>query len=352
MVQPDQKPTELVDRLGRPLRDLRVSVTDKCNFRCTYCMPRDKTDTRAFLPRSEILDFEEIVRLVKSFAARGVRKVRVTGGEPLLRRQISSLISLLKPLGVEVALTTNGVLLKEVARELKDAGLDRITVSLDALDPDVFQKVCDAPSYGPEDVLEGIEAAHAAGFETVKVNCAVRRGFNDDQVVPIARHFAGTPVVVRFIEFMDVGTRNDWDPREVFSATELRAKLAEVDELVPLESQYRGEVAQRYRYRNGAGEVGIIASVSRPFCGDCTRARLSADGSLYTCLFAHTGFDLRQLVRSGASDEQLDEALVRWWSARVDRYSERRAIDGPRSSGDEKHLPVVSKKVEMSFIGG
>lgn len=341
----------ITDRLGRPLSDLRISVTDRCNFRCTYCMPREKVDGETFLGRSELLTFEEITRIARVFVSLGVRKIRLTGGEPLLRRELWRLVEMLRALDVDLALTTNGVLLPRLAAQLRDAGLQRVTVSLDALDAGVFQKICDAPGFGPEDVLRGIEAAEAAGFTSIKINCAVRRGENEDQVEPIARHFATSPHVVRFIEFMDVGTRNGWDPRQVVSATEIRALLSRVDGLEPLPPNYRGEVAQRFRYLHGAGEVGIIASVSQPFCGDCTRARMSADGSLYRCLFAHSGYDVRAPIRSGASTDELERMVSAWWGARVDRYSERRAISGP-AQRDGRRLPVLQSKIEMSFIGG
>lgn len=339
------------DQLGRTLSDLRVSVTDRCNFRCTYCMPREKVEGASFLPREALLSFEEITRAAQVFVDLGVRKIRLTGGEPLLRRELPCLVKLLSGLGVELALTTNGVLLPRLAAELKGAGLHRLTVSLDALDPAVFQSICDAPGFGPEDVLSGIEAAEAAGFHSIKINCAVRRGGNEGEVARIARHFSGSPHIVRFIEFMDVGTRNGWDARQVVSANEIRALLSEVDELVPLPQKYRGEVARRYKYAHSDGEVGIIASVSEPFCGDCSRARMSADGSLYKCLFAHTGYDLRAALRAGQDGKELREAVTGWWRARTDRYSEVRAkAASPGAQG--RHLPVFDPKVEMSFIGG
>jgi cyclic pyranopterin phosphate synthase len=344
-------PRALEDRLHRPLFDLRVSVTDRCNFRCTYCMPRDKVEGASFLPRAELLSFEEIARAAKVFVSLGVRKIRLTGGEPLLRRELPRLVRMLQSLDVELALTTNGVLLPKLAAQLKDAGLHRLTVSLDALDPAVFQRVCDAPGFGPQDVLAGIQAASGAGFSSIKINCAVRRGENEGEVAKIARYFAGSGHIVRFIEFMDVGTRNGWEPRAVVSASEIRALLSEVDELVALPANYRGEVAQRYKYAGGAGEVGIIASVSEPFCGDCSRARMSADGSLYACLFARQGFDLRAALRGGSSEEELRAAVTAWWREREDRYSELRAQASSQSRG-ARHLPLVSGKVEMSFIGG
>lgn len=346
-----------LDQLGRPLRDLRVSVTDRCNFRCTYCMPRASIDEGAFLPRSQLLDFEEIARVARVFVGLGVRKIRLTGGEPLLRRQLPRLVEMLARLDVEVALTTNGVLLSKFARELRDAGLSRVTVSLDALDEAVFQRVCDAPGFSVRDVLGGIEAASAAGFSGVKVNCAVRRGENESEVVPLARYFRGTGHVLRFIEFMDVGTRNGWSHHEVVSAEEIRMALLAVDGLRPLSAQYRGEVAQRYEYEDGAGEVGIIASVTQPFCGDCTRARLSSDGALYSCLFSSHGTPLREVLRAGATDDELTRRVRSWWSERTDRYSEARGLltEETRATDRDapgKKLPVVQSRVEMSFIGG
>lgn len=339
------------DQLGRTLSDLRVSVTDRCNFRCTYCMPREKVEGGSFLPKAELLSFEEIAKAAAVFVDLGVSKIRLTGGEPLLRRELPRLVKMLSGLGAELALTTNGVLLPKLAAPLKEAGLHRLTVSLDALDASVFQTICDAPSFGPQDVLAGICAAEDAGFESIKINCAVRRGGNESEVPKIARHFSGTPHIVRFIEFMDVGTRNGWDPSDVVCASEIRALLAEVGELVPVDPNYRGEVARRYKYANGMGEIGIIASVSEPFCGDCTRARMSADGSLYKCLFAQMGYDLRAALRAGKSEIELGRALTDWWEARTDRYSESRAVVGS-SEGQERRLPILGSKVEMSFIGG
>lgn len=331
------------DQLGRALSDLRMSVTDRCNFRCTYCMPRETVESASFLPRDALLSFEEITRTAEVFVGLGVRKLRLTGGEPLLRRELPRLVKMLSGLGVEIALTTNGVLLPKLAAELKESGLHRLTVSLDALDPTVFQTICDAPGFGPEDVLAGIEAAEGAGFESIKINCAVRRGENESEVPKIARHFAKSPHIVRFIEFMDVGTRNGWEMHQVVSATEIRTLLSEVDELVPLPQNYRGEVARRYRYAHGQGEVGIIASVSEPFCGDCSRARMSADGSLYKCLFASTGYDFRAALRAGKSTSELGEVVSNWWAARTDRYSEVR-VQTPPSDVRKLHLPLAASK--------
>ena len=334
-------PARFLDQLGRPLGDLRVSVTDRCNFRCRYCMPRESFGTEhAFLPRSELLSFEEVTRLVRVLGG-AVRKVRLTGGEPLLRKDVAQLIAMLKrEASVEVALTTNGVLLPKLAAALASAGLERLTVSLDALDDAVFRAVTDA-DYGVSDVLAGIDSAVRAGFERVKVNCVVRRGLNESQILPLARHFHGTPHVLRFIEYMDVGATNGWRSQQVLSAAEI---VELIDRELPLEATPRtqgSDVAERYRYRDGGGEIGVIASVTRPFCGDCTRLRLSADGQLFTCLFAAFGSDIRGPLRSGASDPELHELVRRIWERRADRYSELRA---------EQIVP--RRRLEMSYLGG
>jgi cyclic pyranopterin phosphate synthase len=332
----------VTDTLGRPLRDLRISVTDRCNFRCVYCMPKEVfgRDYR-FLPRRELLSYEEIARLARVFAAHGVEKIRLTGGEPLVRRDLERLVELLAAIpGLDLTLTTNGSLLAPKAQALADAGLGRITVSLDSLDDEVFRRMNDV-DFPVDRVLEGIEAAAAAGLRPVKINMVVRRGLNEDSVLPMARHFHRTRHVLRFIEYMDVGHTNGWRLDDVVPAAEILAAIDAELPLEPLEPRYRGEVAQRYRYRDGGGEVGVIASVTQPFCGDCTRARLSADGKLYTCLFAVRGHDLRGLLRDGASEEELLAALGRIWAARDDRYSELR-------SAETVGLP----KVEMSYIGG
>jgi GTP 3',8-cyclase len=330
-----------LDLLRRPLRDLRVSVTDRCNFRCVYCMPREVYGRDfPFLPRAELLTFEEIERLARAFAGHGVRKVRITGGEPLVRRDLERLVAALARIpGLDLTLTTNGTLLPAKARALADAGLSRVTVSLDSLDDDVFRAMNDADvTVAP--VLAGIEAAAAAGLP-VKVNCVVKRGVNEGEVVPMARFFRGTGHVVRFIEYMDVGHSNGWRLDDVVPAAEIVQALDAEFPLDPVEPAYRGEVARRWRYRDGAGEIGVIASVTRPFCGDCTRARLSADGKLFTCLFAVRGHDLRAVIRGGADDGELTAAIEAIWSGRDDRYSELR-------SAETVGLP----KVEMSYIGG
>jgi cyclic pyranopterin phosphate synthase len=330
-----------LDTLGRPLRDLRISVTDRCNLRCTYCMPKSVFGKdHVFLPRSDLLTFEEIARVARVLAGRGVTKIRITGGEPLLRRDLERLIELLAGIGgLELTLTTNGVLLPSKAAALAEAGLDRVTVSLDALDDAIFREMSDT-DLPVARVLEGIDAATAAGLP-VKVNAVIKRGVNDDQVVPLARHFRGSGHVLRLIEFMDVGSTNGWRLDDVVPAAELLARVAAEFPLEPVEPAYRGEVAKRWRYLDGGGELGVIASVSQPFCGDCTRARLSADGSLYTCLFARAGHDLRALLRGGADDEALGASIGAIWSARADRYSEIRT-----------ELTDHRSKVEMSFIGG
>jgi cyclic pyranopterin phosphate synthase len=332
----------LVDTLGRPIRDLRVSVTDRCNFRCVYCMPKEVFGRdHAFLPRAELLTFEEIERVARAFVGLGVEKIRVTGGEPLVRRDLHVLVRKLAGIsGLDLALTTNGALLVQQAQALRDAGLRRITVSLDSLDDEVFRAMNDA-DVPVERVLAGIDAAVAAGLEPVKVNVVVKRGLNENGVVPLARAFRGTGVVVRFIEYMDVGHTNGWRLDDVVPAAEIVETIAAEFPLEPLAASYSGEVANRYRYGDGTGEIGVIASVTQPFCGDCTRARLSADGKLYTCLFAVRGHDLRALLRGGASDSELADAIADVWRARADRYSELRSAATPDPA-----------RVEMSYIGG
>ena len=331
---------DVLDTFGRPLRDLRISVTDRCNFRCVYCMPREVygRDYR-FLERRELLSFEEIARAAGVFAGLGVQKIRITGGEPLVRRELERLIAMLAELGLDLTLTTNASLLPQKAAALAQAGLRRVTVSLDALDDETFRAMNDA-DFPVARVLEGIDAAAAAGLP-VKVNCVVKRGVNDDQIVPLAEHFRAAGHTLRFIEYMDVGHTNGWRLDDVVPAADIVAAIHAELPLEPLPPRYPGEVAERYRYRDGSGEIGVIASVTRPFCGACTRARLSADGSLYTCLFATTGHDLRALVRGGAGDEEIAAALGGIWRKRADRYSELRSSATP-------DLP----KVEMSYIGG
>ncbi len=331
------------DRLGRPLRDLRVSVTDRCNFRCVYCMPREVFGRDfQFLERAELLTFEEIARLVRAFVAEGVTKIRLTGGEPLVRRDLHRLVAMLAPIpGLhDLTLTTNGSLLARLAAPLADSGLRRVTVSLDSLDDEVFRRMNDA-DFPVERVLEGIDAAEGAGLAPIKINMVVRRGLNEDSVLPMARYFRERGLILRFIEYMDVGHTNGWRMADVVPAAEI---IATIDRAMPLEAlapNYPGEVATRWRYRDGSGEVGLIASVTQPFCGGCTRARLSAEGLLYTCLFAVRGHDLRAPLRAGADDDALAERIRSVWGGRVDRYSELRS----EATAD---LP----KVEMSHIGG
>jgi cyclic pyranopterin phosphate synthase len=323
-------PGALLDRRGRPLRDLRVSVTDRCNFRCRYCMPREHFGpNHEFLPRSELLSFEEIARFARVSSALGISKVRLTGGEPLLRTELDRLVALLAAIpGVEVALTTNGSLLERKAAELARAGLHRVTVSLDALDPAAFRRMTDA-DYEPADVLRGIAAAERAGLGPVKINTVVRRGVNDGEVLPLARHFKGSGHVLRFIEYMDVGTTNAWSNAEVVGAREIVERIGQEMPLEPVPASSPGEVARRYRYVDGSGEVGVIASITEPFCGACTRLRLSSEGQLYTCLFATAGTDVRGPLRTGASDDELSALVRELWTRREDRYSELR-VPGPR----------------------
>jgi GTP 3',8-cyclase len=330
------------DQLGRSLTDLRVSVTDRCNFRCRYCMPREHFDQEhRYLPRADILSFEEVVRVASALAPLGLRKVRLTGGEPLLRSELSKLVALLKrDPALEVALTTNGSLLAKHARALRDAGLDRLTVSLDSLSPEVFARMTDS-GLPVSDVLAGIEAAHAAGFGPIKINAVVRRGVNDHTIVELARHFKGSGDIVRFIEYMDVGLTNGWRMDHVLSGREIVARIHAELPLEPASANYAGEVAKRHRYLDGSGEIGVITSVTQPFCGDCGRLRLSADGQLFGCLFARVGTDLRSLLRASPDDSKLGEALHDFWRARGDRYSELRSL-GTRS------LP----RAEMSYLGG
>jgi cyclic pyranopterin phosphate synthase len=333
---------EPVDTFNRPLRDLRVSVTDRCYFRCVYCMPKVVVGKDfQFLPRGEILSFEEIERLVRVFVGLGVQKIRLTGGEPLVRRNIERLVEMLaKVSDLDLTLTTNGSLLAGKARALRDAGLKRVTVSLDSLDDEVFKSMNDV-DFPVARVLEGMDAAEAAGLAPLKVNMVVKRGLNENSVLPMARYFRGTGRILRFIEYMDVGSSNGWRLNDVVSAREIVATIDRELPLEPIGKNYPGEVAERWRYRDGSGEIGVIASVTQAFCADCTRARLSADGSLYTCLFATQGHDLRQLVRSDASDAQIADTIAAIWTSRDDRYSELRSEE-----------TVGLKKIEMSFIGG
>ena len=331
----------LVDARGRALRDLRISVTDRCNFRCTYCMPREVFDADyKFLPHDAILRFEEIARLAGLFVGLGVNKIGLTGGEPLLRKGLPELIAMLAPLGADLTLTTNGSTLVKHARELKDAGLGRLTVSLDSLEDATFRAMNDV-DFPVDKVLDGIAAAADAGFSPVKINMVVKRGVNDHQVVEMARHWRDSGHVVRFIEFMDVGSTNGWRMDDVVPSAEIVRRISEAFPLEPVEADYAGEVAERWRYRDGSGEIGVISSVTQAFCRDCNRLRLSTEGALYTCLFAQQGHDLKALLRGGASDEALRDRIAAVWRAREDRYSEIRTANTP-----------AARKVEMSYIGG
>ena len=334
------------DRLGRSMHDLRISVMDRCNFRCPYCMPRETYHERyRFLKTTERLGFEEIVRIARACVGLGVRKLRLTGGEPLLRQGLPDLVGELSAIrgADDIALTTNGILLAQHAAELKANGLQRVTVSLDSLDPAVFERMSGGFG-GLEQVLEGIEAAIEAGLTPVKINTVVQRGVNEDSVLPLLERFRGTGVIVRLIEYMDVGNRNHWQPDQVVHSARLLEQIRRHWPVTALPGSYVGEVAERYRYDDGAGELGFISSVSAPFCGDCSRARLSSEGRFYTCLFATQGLDLRALLRGGASDEELVARIRDGWSVRADRYSEL------REQLRRKEQPL--HKIEMNYIGG
>ena len=332
----------LTDTLNRPLRDLRISVTDRCNFRCVYCMPKEIFGTDyQFLHRDQILTFEEITRLAGLFAAQGVRKVRLTGGEPLVRRDLPLLVKMLAEIpDLDLTLTTNGSLLARQAQSLKEAGLRRVTVSLDSLDDETFKRMNDV-DFPVAKVLEGMDAAAQVGLGPIKVNMVVKRGLNESSILPMARFFREKGYILRFIEYMDVGHSNGWRLDDVVPAAEIVKMINAELPLEPLDPNYTGEVAERWRYKDGKGEIGVIASVTQAFCNTCTRARLSAEGKLYTCLFAVKGFDFRQMLRDGATDEELSQAIARVWGRRADRYSEIR-------SENTVSLP----KVEMSHIGG
>lgn len=332
----------ITDVFGRPLRDLRISITDRCNFRCVYCMPHEVFGRDySFLKREELLTFEEIYDLSRIFAEQGIKKIRVTGGEPLVRRDLDQLIQMLARIpGLDLTMTTNGSLLAQKARMFKDAGLKRVTISLDSLDDHVFAAMNDV-AFPVKRVLEGIDAAKAVGLTPVKINMVVKRGVNEDSILPMARRFQGPGYILRFIEYMDVGSTNSWRMDDVVPASKIISTIDAEMPLEPIEPNYKGEVAKRWRYRDRSGEIGVISSVTQPFCGDCTRARLSAEGKLYTCLFADQGYDLRRLLRDGATDEQVSAAIASIWKRRDDRYSEIR-------SSETIHRP----KVEMSYIGG
>ena len=332
-----------MDHLGRGLRDLRISVTDRCNLRCSYCMPRERFGTdHAFLPREALLTYEEIARVARVLVAGGLSKIRITGGEPLLRRDLDHLVALLGRIEgrYDLTLTTNGVLLAERAASLRAAGLKRVTVSLDALDDRTFRAIADT-DVPVAVVLAGIDAAAAAGLGPVKINAVVRRGLNDHAIVDLARHFHGSGHIVRFIEYMDVGNTNGWQLHEVVSAREIVQRIDAVLPIEPVEPNYDGEVARRWRYRDGGGEIGVIASVSEPFCRNCTRLRLSPEGRLFTCLFTCAGHDLRSRLRAGAGDADLRRFIADIWSRRADRYSEQRSAQS-----------LIMPRIEMSYIGG
>ena len=345
-------PTGFVaDALARPLQSLRISLTDRCSFRCVYCMPEESFGKDyAFLPRNALLSFEEITRIAKIFVAHGVRKIRLTGGEPLLRKHIENLIGMLAQLkapdgrDLDLVLTTNGSLLAQKAQSLKDAGLTRVTVSLDSLDDDTFGRM-NGVDFPVAQVLHGLDAAHAAGLGPVKVNMVVKGGMNDQDIVPMARHFKGSPFILRFIEYMDAGGSNNWQRDEVIPSAEVLRRIDALMPLVKIEPNQRGETAERWRYLDGGGEIGVISSVTQSFCHDCVRARLSTEGMLYTCLFAAGGHDLRALLRGGKTDQEISAAVAHLWRARTDRYSELR-------SATNNDADQAAGKIEMSYIGG
>jgi cyclic pyranopterin phosphate synthase len=341
----------VVDTLARPLHDLRISVTDRCNFRCVYCMPKEVFDKDyAFLPQTSLLSFEEITRLAKLFVAHGVEKIRLTGGEPLLRKNIEKLIAMLSALktrdgrDLDLTLTTNGSILAKKAQALKDAGLKRVTVSLDSLDDATFKRMNDV-DFPVSEVLHGIDVAHQVGLGPIKVNMVVKGGMNDQEIVPMARHFKGSPFILRFIEYMDVGASNGWKMDEVIPSAEVICRIGAEMPLEEIEPNYTGETAERWRYVDGGGEIGVISSVTQAFCHTCTRARLSTEGKLFTCLFANSGHDLRALLREGRTDDEISTVLAHLWRARGDRYSQLR-------TANTTALDRSTKRVEMSYIGG
>ena len=351
----EQPSGNVADRLGRPLHDLRISITDRCNFRCVYCMPKDVFDKdHVYLPHTALLSFEEITRLARLFVAHGVEKIRLTGGEPLLRKNIERLVAMLAelrtPAGrpLDLTLTTNGSLLAKKAQSLKDAGLNRVTVSLDSLDDATFKRMNDV-DFAVADVLHGIDVAHQVGLGPIKVNMVVKAGMNEQEIVPMARHFKGTPYILRFIEYMDVGASNGWDLREVIPSAEVARRIGAHMPLQPIDPNYTGETAARWRYLDGGGEIGLISSVTQAFCSECSRARLSTEGKLYTCLFASGGHDLRALLRDGRSDAEISSAVAQLWRGRGDRYSELRSSQTVLGGAA---LEPGKKKVEMSYIGG
>jgi cyclic pyranopterin phosphate synthase len=340
----------MLDTLARPLHDLRISVTDRCNFRCVYCMPKEVFDKDyAFLPQSSLLSFEEITRIAKLFVAHGVEKIRLTGGEPLLRKNIEKLIEMLSALktttgrDLDLTLTTNASLLAKKAQALKDAGLKRVTVSLDSLDDVTFKRMNDV-DFPVAEVLHGIDVAHRIGLGPIKINMVVKGGMNDQEIVPMARYFKGSPFILRFIEYMDVGASNGWKMDEVIPSADVIRRINETMPLEEIEPNYSGETAERWRYKDGTGEIGVISSVTQAFCQTCTRARLSTEGKLFTCLFANSGHDLRALLREGRTDDEISTAIAHLWRARGDRYSQLRTANTV--------IERAAKRVEMSYIGG
>ena len=330
----------LLDKISRPLRDLRISVTDRCNFRCRYCMPREVFGADfEFLQRQRLLTFEEINRVVKSLLPLGIKKVRITGGEPLLRRDLANLVAMLSDHNLDLALTTNASLLAKYAKVLSKAGLNRVTVSLDAMDEATFQEMNDV-ELSIQQVLDGIEVAHSSGLD-LKINCVIRRGVNEHAILPLVEYFRHTPHVLRFIEYMDVGNTNAWSLDEVVSVEEIIAKISAIYPLNPIPRTHVGDTASRYSFADGGGEIGVISSVSAPFCGNCNRARISADGQIYTCLFASSGFDLRERLRRGDSDDELAKFVSNIWRGRDDQYSQLRS----------NNIQTMDK-IEMSYIGG
>ncbi|TQO20343.1 cyclic pyranopterin monophosphate synthase subunit MoaA [Rhodoglobus vestalii] len=341
----------MIDARGRPLHDIRFSVTDRCNFRCVYCMPKEIFGRDyAFMPRDELLSFEEITRLARLAAAHGVEKIRLTGGEPLLRKGLPDLIAMLAELrtpageALDLAVTTNGSALAFLAQDLKDAGLKRVTVSLDSLDDATFRSMNDV-NFPVKNILHGLDVAQKVGLGPIKVNMVVKKGHNDQDIVAMARHFTDTPVILRFIEYMDVGTTNGWQVGEVVPSADVIARINAELPLEEIEPNYTGETSQRWRYRDGGGEIGVISSVTQSFCHSCSRARISVDGKLYTCLFASSGHDLRALMRDGCSDDKLSAVMAQIWRDRTDRYSELRSLNTKRPTDG-------TQKIEMSYIGG
>jgi len=341
----------LLDQRSRPLQDLRISLTDRCNFRCVYCMPREIFDKdHAFLPRASLLSFEEILRITKIFVAHGVNKIRLTGGEPLLRKHIEVLIEQLARIktidgkDLDLTLTTNGSLLTRKAQALKDAGLTRVTVSLDSLDDATFKRMNDA-DFPVSDVLDGLQVAHAVGLDSIKINMVVKGGLNDQEIVPMAQHFKNTPFILRFIEYMDVGASNGWQMNEVIPSAEVVKRISAEMPLERIPPRNASDTAERWKYKDGTGEIGLISSVTRPFCHSCVRARISTEGVLYNCLFANSGFDLRAMLRNNKSDKEISTAIAHVWRARDDHYSELR-------SEQTDSISPATKKIEMSYIGG